>query len=158
MFGKTTQKEVQSVDNFDNQQPEIHQHPMICLFDFDDGIHQELERLKFNCFKGSFGSSIRVNNQQHATEKLMKLNYNSPKNLHEFDIVMLDITGNTIEDFSAADHSLENNKGSKAYAFLSCFPEQIFDPRPIAIRFISNDIEEIYKRNRSSLPFVGKKI
>ncbi|MBF4488336.1 hypothetical protein IOD06_00340 [Psychrobacter sp. N25K4-3-2] len=155
MLGKTTQKELQPIDNFD-EQPEIHQHPMICLFDFEDDVHQELKRLKFNCVKGSFGSSIRVNNQQHATEKLMKLNYNSPKNLHEFDIVMLDMTGNIIEDFSADDHSLENSKGSKAYAFLSCFPEQVFDPRPIAINFISNEIEEIIKKKSIVIAFCGQ--
>lgn len=155
MFGKTTLKEVKPVANFDNEQSEIHQHPMICLFDFEDDVHQELKRLKLNCVKGSFGSSVRVNNQQYA-EKLMKLNYDYPRNLHEFDIVMLDITGNKIKDFSADDHSLENSIGSKAYALVSRFPEQIFDPRPVAINIISNEIKEIVKKKSIVIAFCGQ--
>ena len=155
MLRKPTQKEEQPIADFENKQPEIHQHPMICLFDFDDDVHQELKRLKFNCVKGNLGSSIKVNNQPY-TERLIRLNYDSPKNLHEFDIVMLDMTGNKIEDFSANDHSLENAKGSKAYAFLSRFPEQIFDPRPIAVDIISKEIKDIIKKRSIIIAFCGQ--
>lgn len=155
MFGKSKQKEVQPLAEFVNKQPEIHQHPMICLFDFNDDVLQELERLQFNCTQGSFGSSIRVNNEQYA-EKLMKLNHDYPKNLHEFDIVMLDMTGNKIEDFSHDDYSLDNNKGSKAHALLSRFPEQIFDPRPFSVNIISNEIKEIIKKKSIIIAFCGQ--
>ena len=140
---------------FETKQPEMHQHPMIFLFDFHDDIQQELERLKFNCVKGSFGSSIRVNNKQYA-EKLMKLNHDYPKNLHEFDIVMLDMTGNKTEDFSPDDHSLDNNKGSKAHALLSRFPEQVFDPRPFSVNMVSHEIKEIIKKKSIVIAFCGQ--
>ena len=75
MFGKSKNKDVvsTSVSEHSEEQVNIHQHPMICLFDFEEEVIKELERLRFNCVTASFGTNIKVNNKQYE-EKLLKLN------------------------------------------------------------------------------------
>ena len=60
MFGKSKNKDVvsTSVSEHSEEQVNIHQHPMICLFDFEEEVIKELERLRFNCVTASFGTNI----------------------------------------------------------------------------------------------------
>jgi hypothetical protein len=66
------------------------ERPLVCLIDCGDAIHEELRRLRFSCFSGSLGPEIEVNNSPRD-EKLLKLSYDYPPNLHEFDIVVIDL-------------------------------------------------------------------
>ncbi|MBP6468703.1 MAG: hypothetical protein KA277_11935 [Fusobacteriaceae bacterium] len=154
LFGKSKNKDVvsTSVSEHSEEQVNIHQHPMICLFDFEKEVKKELERLRFNCTTASFGTNIQVNNKQYE-EKLLKLNYDSPSNLHEFDIVMLDMTKNNTENFDQTKHNLKDTKGAKARALLSRYPEQVFDPRPLSINIISDEIKELIKKKSIVIAF-----
>lgn len=154
MFGKSKNKDVvsTSVSEHSEEQVNIHQHPMICLFDFEEEVIKELERLRFNCVTASFGTNIKVNNKQYE-EKLLKLNHDYPSNLHEFDIVMLDMTKNKVENFDQNQHSLKDSRGAKAHALLSHYPEQVFDPRPLSIYIVSKEIEELIKKESIVIAF-----
>lgn len=155
-FGKSKNKDVVSAaeqEHFE-EQISVHQHPMICLFDFENEVTKELERLKFNCVSASFGTNIKVNNKQYE-EKLLKLNHDYPNNLHEFDIVMLDMTRNNTEDFNQNHHSLKDTRGSKAQALLSHYPEQVFDPRPLSINIVSAEIKELTNKKSIVIAFCG---
>jgi hypothetical protein len=74
-----------------------HEHPMVCLIDCSEAAKQELNKLRFNCFFGTFGSEVEVNNKRNE-EKLIKSNLDFPKNLHEYDILLLDFTNNNSPD------------------------------------------------------------
>lgn len=124
---------------------EPHKHPMICLFDIEKDVEDELEKLNFNYRNASFGSTVKVSNTRHE-EKLMKLNHEYPNNLHEFDVVMIDMTCPKSEDFDASQHSLNNTTGTKAHALLSAFPEQVFDPRQFSIHIVSKQLNELTKK------------
>jgi len=133
---------------------EAHKNPMICLFDFNGEVEKELVKLRFNCVAGSFGTKVKVNNARNE-EKLMKLNYDYPSNLHEFDIVMLDMTNSTTEKFDPSQHNLENTTGAKAHALLSQYPEQIFDPRPLSVHIIAKEINELICKKSIVIAFCG---
>jgi len=105
----------------------------------------------------SFGSTVKVSNARHE-EKLMKLNHEYPNNLHEFDVVMIDMTSPKSEDFNASQHSLNNTTGSKAHAFLSAFPEQVFDPRQFSIHIVSKQINELARKKSIVIAFFGSEI
>lgn len=133
---------------------EPHKHPMICLFDFNGEVEEELAKLRFNCVAGSFGANVKVNNAW-GEEKLMKLNYDYPNNLHEFDVVMLDMTNSTTEKFVPSQHNLENTTGAKAHALLSQYPEQVFDPRPFSVNIIAHEINDLINKKSIIIAFCG---
>lgn len=133
---------------------EPHKHPMICLFDFNGEVEEELAKLRFNCVAGSFGANVKVNNRWRE-EKLLKLNLECPSNLHEFDILMLDMTNNTTEIYDPSQHSLENTTGAKAHALLSQYPEQVFDPRPLSVHIIAKEINELISKKSIVIAFCG---
>ncbi|NYT47439.1 MAG: hypothetical protein H0A75_07560 [Candidatus Methanofishera endochildressiae] len=78
-------------EEIDKEVKEPHKHPMICLFDIEKDVEDELDKLGFNYVNASFGSTVKVSNKMHE-EKLMKLNHEYPDNLHEFDVIMMDMT------------------------------------------------------------------
>ncbi|MGZ8172303.1 MULTISPECIES: hypothetical protein [Methylobacter] len=131
-----------------------HKHPTICLFDLNGEVERELVKLRFNCVAGSFGAKVKVNNAQNE-KKFMKLNYDYPSNLHEFDIVMLDMTNSTTEKFDPSQHNLENTTGAKAHALLSQYPEQVFDPRPFSVNIIAHEINELISKKSIVIAFCG---
>lgn len=136
---------------------EPHKHPMICLFDFNKDVEEELKKLRFNYVTASFGATVKVANKRNE-EKFMKLNHDYPNNLHEFDIVMMDMTNDKSEDFNADNHSLKNTTGKKAHALLSIFPEQVFDPRQFSIHIISKEINELAEKKSIVIAFCGSEI
>jgi len=136
---------------------EPYKHPMICLFDFEEDVEKEIKELRFNYVTASFGATVKVENQQYE-EKLLKLNHDYPSNLHEFDIVMMDMTVEKSEEFDAKLHSLSKTSGNKAYALLSAYPEQVFDPRPFAINIVSKEINELAEKKAIVITFCGSAI
>jgi hypothetical protein len=119
---------------------------MVFLFDVEKAVVETLRELRINNFEGSFGSRIKVNNRNHE-EKFLKLNHDYPANLHEFDVVVLDLTKNNSENYDPSQHQLVNTSGNTAHALLSAYPEQIFDPRPLAINIISKDLNDLLDGN-----------
>jgi hypothetical protein len=105
-------------------------------------VHDELSKLGFNCHRGTLGSQIRVNNARHE-EKLLRLNLDYPSNLHEFDILLLDLTKCNTEAFDPKKHSPNLTTGKKAHALLSQYPEQFFNPVPFSVNIISKQINEL---------------
>ncbi|QZN92016.1 hypothetical protein [Idiomarina abyssalis] len=131
-----------------------HEHPMVCLFDFTKDVEEELRKLRFNYVIATFGSTVKVDNKKYD-HKLMKLNHDYPNNLHEFDIVMLDLTNDKSKIFDTSQHVLRNTTGNKAHAILSVYPEQVFDPRPFSINVVSQEIDELRKKKSIVIAFCG---
>ena len=133
---------------------EPYKQPMVFLFDVEEAVVETLKDLRFNSFEGSFGSIIQVNNRNHE-EKYLKLNHDYPANLHEFDIVMLDMTKNKSENYDPSQHQLMNTSGNTAHALLSTYPEQVFDPRPLAINIVSKDLTDLFEKKSAIIAFCG---
>lgn len=136
---------------------EPYKHPMICLFDIEKDVEDELDKLNFNYVNASFGSTVKVSNAKHE-EKLMKLNHECPNNLHEFDVVMIDMTSPKLEGFDANQYSFNNTTGNKAHALLSAFPEQVFDPRQFSINIVSKQINELAGKKSIVIAFFGSEV
>lgn len=133
---------------------EPYKQPMVFLFDVEEPVVEKLKELRFNSFEGSFGSTIKVNNRNHE-EKFLKLNHDYPANLHEFDIVVMDLTINKSENYDPSQHQLLNTSGNTAHALLSAYPEQIFDPRPLAINMVSKDLNDLFEKKSVIIAFCG---
>lgn len=138
-------KSTGQVDSKNDIEP--YKQPMVFLFDVEKTVVEKLKELRFNSFEGSFGSIIKVNNRNNE-EKFLKLNHNYPANLHEFDIVLLDLTKNKSENYEPSQHQLINTSGNTAHALLSVYPEQLFDPRPLSINIISKDLNDLFEKSQ----------
>ena len=152
-------RESTGVADFENADSSInesatHKHPMICAFDLPEIFELELKRLKFNYELGSFGSCVKVNNKNHE-KKYLRLNHDYPKNLHEFDIVIADLTCTKSIEYDPSLPFLKEAAGSKSYALQSSYPQQVFDPRQFSIKIISNEINEILKKKSILIVFFG---
>ena len=137
--------------------PEPYIHPMICLLDFDAEVERQLIESRFNCVKASLGSAVKVNNR-YQQSKIMKLNHDYPDNIHEFDVVMMDLTDINEVEYDASYHAVSNTSGSTAYALLSAYPEQIFDPRQLSIHFLSEEINQFPSKESILIAFCGQEI
>ena len=69
----------------------IHERPRICLIDVDHNIVTTLKAEGFNCYEGTLGPLIEVNNTDRHSFRECLLHYNFPLNLHEYDIVIIDL-------------------------------------------------------------------
>lgn len=154
---KKKQEEHASINNkrgVSQNELEPYEQPMVFLFDAEKAVVETLKELRFNSFEGSFGSVIKVNNKNYE-EKILKLNCDYPANLHEFDVVVLDLTKTKCETYDSSQHQLINTSGDTAHALLSAYPEQIFDPRPLAINMVSKDLNDLLEKNSVIIAFLG---
>ncbi len=131
-----------------------YKQPMVFLFDFEEAVVEKLKEIRINSYEGSFGSTVKVNNKNNE-KKFLKLNRDYPANLHEFDIVMLDLTKNKSENYDPNQHQLSNTSGNTAHVLLSAYPEQIFDPRPLSINIVSKDLDDLFEKKTVIIAFCG---
>lgn len=146
------------ISNFGEGNSNEYQKPLIWLCDFDEHVEQELQQLKFNYTTGSLGKSIRVNNINRNDEKLLLLNHDFPGNLHEYDIILIDMTVSSIEQFNSNQSILQNVHEKTALAFKTCFPQSIFHPQPFASAFLlAKEIKDLSNKKSIVVAFIGDK-
>lgn len=90
-------------------------------------------------------------NQQH----FLKLNYSQPANLHEHDILVFNMDFYEEVDYDSTQVSLDNVTGQSTYALLSAFPEKIFNPRAYATQILSEEINDILKKESIVILFAS---
>ena len=74
-----------------NSQPqEDFTHPRICLIDVATDVHENLAH-HYHCKSGSLGALVEVDNTDPNRYTPCLLNYELPPDLHEYDIVIIDL-------------------------------------------------------------------
>ncbi|MGL6511267.1 hypothetical protein ACSZNJ_16445 [Aeromonas hydrophila] len=131
---------------------EPHVKPMVFLFDVEKAVVESLKELRINSVEGSFGRRIRVNNEYNE-QKFIKLNHDYPANLHEFDVVILNLTKSKSVNYDPKQHELNSTSGSTAHALLSSYPEKIFNHLPLSINIAQKDINELLEKNSVIIAF-----
>jgi len=121
------------------------ERPAICLFDIQADVSDLLIEKHYNVELATLGSPIGVANRSRGDVKHVSLNYDYPENLHEFDVVVLDLCGEK-EVISYRPHSVGNATGGEAYAIHTSYPESVFDPRPGAMSIVGKEIDALLKK------------
>ena len=132
------------------------ERPRICLIDVDDEIGECLKSTGFNCFLGTLGSSIEVPNQRQHDKHQCLLNYNFPPNLHEYDIVVVDLQNQKKIPYRPEHHLRTYARGPRQFTFISYFPETLFDPRPMASWILHTDLEALRARESIFIVFAAE--
>lgn len=121
--------------------------PKIFLVDVDADAQKALTLAGFNCTAGSLGRLIQVPNEKKGDNHLCCLNHEIPENLHEYDIVVVDLKDREAIKYDPALHRQVRDNREPSQLFFDCeYPQGIFDPRPIGGVFLGRGIEEIQKK------------
>ncbi len=134
---------------------EVDEHPRICLIDVSEKIINNLMNIGFNCNRGSLGSLVKVNNTIRNERHHCLLNHHFPQNLHEFDIVVIDLQNPTTVPYEEEDHVATQVKGQSKVALQSSFPQTIFDPRAISAYILASELDELLQKDSILIIFAA---
>lgn len=126
------------------------ERPKICCLDIDKSTIESLQESSFNIFDGSLGKKVKVKDAKFS--KLL-LNYDFPPNVHEYDIIIVDLDNEEIIDYCQDDHTRELHTGNTAGYFLSKYPETLFNPRPFSSHVFKKELSELKKRPHMVIAF-----
>lgn len=124
----------------------VQERPRICLIDVDESIAGTLTRKGFNCYSGTLGSLVEVNNQSPGSVRQCLLNYSFPPNLHEYDIMIIDLQEPRKVPYVEKDHVRPQAKGHRQVILVSSFPETIFDPRPLSANLLGKELKPFVEK------------
>ena len=122
------------------------ERPRICCLDISNEVITSLELAGANIYEGTLGAKIKVPNNGTRDGHYVLLNHNFPVNIHEFDIIILDLDNFKTIEYKNQDHSHEMHTGKTAFSFLSSYPETLFDPRPVSSSILRNLLQDISNR------------
>lgn len=157
MFGKKKViVEQLPVENPPIETIDAYDKPLICLFDADDNVKATLQASKFQFEVATTGACVKVPNNRTNDEHFLHLNFDAPANLHEFDVVIFDMSNENLIEYNNEAFDKKRTKGKQIHALLSRYPQKIFDPRPLSIHVISKEIEELLKKPSILIQFCSK--
>jgi hypothetical protein len=125
---------------------EVVDYPKIFCIDLDESVVNGLKDQKFNVSTGTLGTAINVPNEDSFSERIHRcnLNYYIPPDLHEYQIVVLNLHKHERCEYDPEENSRHNVKGNTDFYYASEYPQLIFDPRPVvACAALSNHLENI---------------
>ncbi|MBM9521097.1 hypothetical protein JWG39_14845 [Desulforhopalus vacuolatus] len=128
------------------EEVEVNIKPRICCLDIVDDTITSLKNARFNVYSGTLGNKIKVPNTGRTKNHQVLLNYDFPPNLHEYDIIILDLENYKVDEYSAENHVRKNHTGKNALSLLSSYPETVFDPRPLCSQILGGHIKKIGNR------------
>ncbi|MCK4500323.1 hypothetical protein KAU11_07490, partial [Candidatus Babeliales bacterium] len=109
-----------------------------------------------NIYQGTLGEKISVPNTSHHNVHKILLSYNFPPNLHEYDIIILDLDHYETIKYKADQHVLKTHTGKSAIVLQSSYPETIFDPRPYCSSILNEEIQKMGGRQYMIIAFSTK--
>ncbi len=135
----------------------IIERPRICCIDLSDDVVSSLRESAANISVGSLGSKIEVPNINSSSESthFIKLNFDFPNNLQEFDIFLLDLGMFHTKIYNYSDHDINKIDNNTSMILVSRFPETEFDPRPLSAAFLNKYLYKINNRPILIIAFSG---
>lgn len=130
--------------------------PKICCIDIEDDVIKKIEGISTNLTLGTLGAKIKVPNTTRRENHELLLNYNIPPNLHEYDIIIIDLENHNTIDFVQSEHIRTQHTGNKHTSLLSSYPETLFDPRPLGSRILNGHLSNITNRPYLVIAFSAK--
>jgi hypothetical protein len=125
----------------------IQEKPKIFLIDFDPDTSKKLQDKGLNVTKGSLGKKIHVPNTARDDPHPCLLNSNIPENLHEYQIVIVNLQENDLLEYNPKDHLNDKISNGAEKIFICEYPQTIFNPKPICgAYFLMPHLDEILKR------------
>ena len=135
----------------------LYPRPRICLFDFSEDTIDSIRSKGFNVTSASLGRQILVPNNNRYDKHLCLLNHNIPANIHEYDIICIDLASKEARIYQSEEHSHTSQRSTRSYYFLSAFPQTVFDPRPISAHILKETIDNHLHKTSVLVVFSSRK-
>ncbi len=132
---------------------EINERPRICCVDIQKEIIDSLVKEGYNIYSATLGNRIQVPNKNRHDNHQVLLNFDFPNNIHEYDIILIDLDNSRQIGYDPKDHIRNNHTGKSAISLLSSYPETIFDPRPLSSLILNEKLSQIGERVHMVLVF-----
>lgn len=142
LFGKKKNNDQKDFDNNNSKNEILFQEPKICLFDFNEETINLVKEKGYNITSATLGSPIQVPNKNTKDYHLCRSNHSFPKNIHEYDIISINMPNKDAIPYNDKDKELPDNKNNIDYSFISQFPQTVFDPRPFASSILAEELNE----------------
>lgn len=126
---------------------QIKERPKICAIDLDQEIIEALQAKGLHCFPGTLGSQVKVPNSGRRDQHSCLLNFDFPPNLHEYDIVIVDLQDREPIEYIKSEHTHSFFKGSEQTLLSSSHPETIFDPRPLSSSILRRKLGDFFSKD-----------
>jgi len=140
----------------ESSQPHFQARPRICLIDVEEKICESFRSSGFNCFVGTLGSIVEVPNQDRRDAHPCLVTYKFPQNIHEYEIVIIDLQNKTRIPYRPQDHQHSGLRGQKQPIFLSSFPETLFDPRAFSSLILGKNLSALLQGESLLIVFAAE--
>jgi hypothetical protein len=123
---------------------QIKEKPKICAIDLEQEIVEALRAKGLHCYAGTLGSQVKVPNLGRRDTHSCLLNFDFPPNLHEYDIVIVDLQKQEPIEYTKSEHTHSFFNGSEQIVLLSSYPETVFDPRPLSSSILRGKLRDFF--------------
>lgn len=123
---------------------QIKDKPKICAIDLQREVVEALRAKGLHCYSGTLGSQVKVPNFGIHDEHSCLLNHDFPPNLHEYDIVIVDLRNQEPIEYVESEHTYPFFSGSEQIVLLSSYPETVFDPRPLSSSILRHQLQDFF--------------
>jgi hypothetical protein len=126
--------------------------------DIDVASTEALISAGLNCTPASFGSLTKLPLHRVGDAVQCRVKHDIPPNLHEYDIVVVDLSGRDPVDYDPSQHTPPAGNRASQW-FMSCrFPQTLFDPAPVAARALSSLFREFHDKESVIVLFASSRV
>lgn len=129
--------------------------PKICLVDTMPDVHKLLTEKLYDCTSATLGAYVDTPKSRSGMQSYIRPMVSLPSNLHEFQVVVVDLAMDDKVDGTEAIADLKNVSGKAAYALLSSYPEQVFNSKGFGARRFSIEVKEMLKSESIIVAFAA---
>lgn len=116
--------------------------PQILTLNVQPEAVKKLKELNFNVYEGVLGKKVILDYTGSNYNNCL-LNHDYPSNLHEYDIVIIDLSYVETIKYDKSSHT-HVNKTSPNYSYIRCnHPQSIFDPRALSAHKLKEELKKI---------------
>ena len=134
----------------------FYDRPRVCCIDLSDECLQALKSHKYNCFSGTLGPIVEVPNTHEYNYHVCLPNCSFPDNLHEYDIVIVDLQNKRTVQYDNKDHIRSRVKGQAYLSLISSYPETIFDPRALSAKILEKELKPLLEKDSILIVFADE--
>jgi len=131
------------------------ERPRICLIDLSDDCARTLKTRGFNCYSGTLGALVEVPNKKPADIHYCLPNFSFPPNLHEYDIVVIDLQNPRQVAYVKEDHIRTQIKEQEQYSLRSVYPQTLFDPRAFSATSLRRMLRPLMEKESILIVFAA---
>lgn len=130
--------------------------PKVCLVDMESSVNELLKKRLYDCTPGTLGAYVDAPKSRSGMQNFIVPLTSLPPNLHEYDVVVIDLAAKTRVDLSEATADLKNVSGKSTYALLSAYPEQVFNSKAFGADKFSSKVSEMLEKESILIVFASE--